>query len=75
MQLLIFGIWKNQTKPYMFKKGVVNMRINIKVYLTNGQLNFNTKDDLREWYKSKSDDSNILYIVDSVNKEIKNLVF
>ena len=51
------------------------MRINIKVYLTNGQLNFNTKDDLREWYKSKSDDSNILYIVDSVNKEIKNLVF
>ena len=51
------------------------MRTNIKVYLTNGQLNFNTKDDLREWYKSKSDDSNILYIVDSVNKEIKNLVF
>jgi len=63
---------KNILKKF---KGVVNMRTNIKVYLTNGQLNFNTKDDLREWYKSKSDDSNILYIVDSVNKEIKNLVF
>jgi|GEM_PF-3184264 len=46
----------------------------IKVYLTNGQIGFDSKKDLIEWYKLKKDDSNILYIVDSINKEIKNFV-